>query len=179
LASDVKRSDRQTKQMSPGCALMAIPSHSKTITNYGLINAMHFMSFAYEWHPNDTGNIQFVMAIKNGNRMMARKLFTDTTIRIQDLHPGNNYWHLNFFNVRNKHGVFPVMPLREIDVKNDFIIGPRSIDFRHYLTHDVSSDTTTFVRNRSVISKQSALKRRYDKIRNHYKPVSLWLPAAP
>jgi hypothetical protein len=179
LASDVDRvrGAQYQKQWEPGCFLMAKPDNSNVIANLRFNGRRLFTTLIWEWNTVDTGNIKFTMAIKNGNRMMARKLFTDTTIHVHDLRHGNNYWHLNYYNERNKHGLIPVMALREIDIENDFIIKPRRIRFHHFLNYDVSSDTATFLRNKKIISRQRTLHKRYYKIENEYKPVSLWLHA--
>jgi hypothetical protein len=179
LASDVRRvrGAQYQKQWEPGCFLMAKPDNSNVLANLRFNGRRLFTTLIWEWNVIDTGNIKFTMAIKNGNRMMARKLFSDSTIHVNDLSPGDNYWHLNYYNERNKYGLIPVMALKEIDIENDFIIMPRRIRFHHFLTYDVSSDTATFLRNKKIISRQRTLHKRYNKIENEFKPVSLWLHA--
>lgn len=174
LASDVGNRGTQSKQWNPGCFLICKASRSSVLPDLRLVRSMVQITLIWEWNVIDTGLINFIMAIANGNRMKARKLYVDTTIYIKDLRPGNNYWHWNFFNERDKNGLTPVMSLREIDLENDYIIGNSTFHFRHFLTYDVSSDSATFVRNKRIISKQRAIHSRYYKIRNEFKPVTLW-----
>ena len=158
--------------------LMAIPEDGKKMVDLRWSRNNDFMTYSWEWKPQDTGTITFVMAMRNGNRLMNKRLFTDTTINLSDLKPGDNFWHLNYYTERiNDRGRIPVLSLREIVINDDYFISVRSIRFRHYLTYNVSSDSTEYVKNKRIISRQRTFQRRYYNVRTIFKPVSFWLSA--
>ena len=114
LASDIGDQSWQQRKWAPNCILMARPGSGKFIVDLESSPGSYLSTTVWEWNAHDTGSITFLMAIGNGNRKMARKLFTDTTINLDDLHPGNNYWHLNYYNERKMNGLIPVIVLRNM-----------------------------------------------------------------
>jgi hypothetical protein len=139
---------------------MAIPEKGKKMVDLRWSRNNDFMTYTWAWQAQDTGTITFVMAMRNGNRLMSRKLYSDTTINLADLQPGDNFWHLNYYTERiSDRGRIPVLSLREIDIDNDYFISVRRIRFKHYLTFNVSSDNTEYVKNKRIISRQRTLHK--------------------
>jgi hypothetical protein len=175
-ASQIAGERPQKDWANQNTILMAIPEKGKKMADLRWSRNNDFMTYTWAWQAQDTGTITFVMAMRNGNRLMSRKLYSDTTIYLADLQPGDNFWHLNYYTERiNDRGRIPVLSLREIDIDNDYFISVRRIRFKHYLTYNVSSDNTEYVKNKRIIARQRAFQRRYYNVRTEFKPVSLWL----
>jgi len=120
-------------------------------------------SYVFEMEVTDTGNMTFLMG--SDRKPFGQKLFTDTTIYFNDLKPGDNYWHLNYYLERfRKIGLAPVLTLKEIDTSKDYFRNRSGPGFRFALRYNLSADSIIYEKKKAIVSNQKSIKRIYKKM---------------